>query len=326
LGADVRGFALAADTSPSLYEAAELGALLETAIADVRDASAVAQTMERTGCEIVFHLAAQSLVRASYADPLYTFGVNAMGTANVLDAARRTGSVRTVLCVTTDKCYENREWVWPYRENDRLGGRDPYSGSKACAELVASSYRCSFFSGDGAPSIATARGGNVIGGGDWSTDRIVPDLVRAFAQRTPGIVRNPDAVRPWQFVLDALHGYMLLMQRMYERPGDYCEAWNFGPDPSAERRVADIADGMTQAWGTGASWKHEPPEKAPHEASMLKLDSSKARARLNWRDRVPTGEAIARTGQWYVRFYGGSKARDLMDADLDDFAGREGTR
>jgi CDP-glucose 4,6-dehydratase len=322
MGADVSGFSLAPNTEPSLFASARLSEPFETRIADIRDERSVIETIRSIRPEVIFHLAAQSLVRFSYEQPLQTYAINAMGTAHLLEGARLCDAVRVVVCVTTDKCYDNREWVWPYREVDALGGRDPYASSKACAELIAAAYRSSFFLQSNRPSIATARGGNVIGGGDWAPHRLVPDLVRAFENGTSAIVRNPESVRPWQFVLDALHGYMSLARRMWEDPGNYCEAWNFGPDSWSDRCVALVANALKDAWGRNARWHHQPPSDAPHEASLLKLDSSKARARLGWCDLVPFDDALQRVARWYVGYYGGSDARALMDADIDDFERR----
>jgi CDP-glucose 4,6-dehydratase len=240
-----------------------------------------------------------------------------MGTANVLEAAHRSDVAPAIVCVTTDKCYENREWLWPYRESDHLGGRDPYSSSKACAEIVASAFARSFFSTDASAGVATARSGNVIGGGDWSVDRIVPDMVRAFSSSTPAEIRNPDAVRPWQFVLDALNGYLMLAERLYERPREYSEAWNFGP--TSEYRVRTIADSLCDAWGNDARWVEVPRQDFRKEAGLLKLDSSKARSRLHWTDRVTTAEAIKDLASWYSGYYKGVEARELTQRTIDRF-------
>ncbi|MBV8489336.1 MAG: CDP-glucose 4,6-dehydratase [Candidatus Eremiobacteraeota bacterium] len=322
MGADVTGLALEPATEPNLYTEAQLADLFETKIVDVRDAQGLAGVVAAEKFEVVFHLAAQSLVRASYQRPLETYAVNAMGTANLLEAVRSAREVRAVLCVTTDKCYENREWVWPYRETDALGGHDPYSSSKACAEIVASAYARSFFCGPHAAGIATARAGNVIGGGDWSQDRLVPDLVRAFQAGTPAIVRNPHSVRPWQSVLDVLHGYLMLAERLFDSPDRFGGAWNFGPDPSSERSVASIADVLCEVWGGGVTWKHETQQGAPHEARMLKLDSSKATAHLNWRNLIGVDDVVASLARWYREFYGGAGARSLMDAELAEIENR----
>jgi CDP-glucose 4,6-dehydratase len=322
LGAKVYGLALPPDTKPSLYVSARLAEVVPTQYVDIRSYDDVARVVAERPFELVFHLAAQPLVRASYEQPLLTYAVNVMGTAHILEAVRNAKVARAVICVTTDKCYENREWVWPYRENDRLGGRDPYSSSKACAEIVASAYAQSYFSVGGTPCVTTARAGNVVGGGDWSEDRIVPDLMRAFDAGETAAVRNPDAVRPWQSVLDALHGYLLLAERAYLEPKEFAEAWNFGPEPGAERPVRAIADALKAAWDGAAGWQHRAPVDAPHEARTLRLDSSKARARLGWREMLPVDEALARIARWYQAYYRGTDARTLMDDDLDDFERR----
>lgn len=317
LGAEVRGFALAPEGRPNLYEALRLDEFVGNRIGDVRNSEAVAIALRDSRADVVFHLAAQPLVRASYDDPLYTYSVNIMGTANVLEAARRSEAAPAIVCVTTDKCYENHEWLWPYRESDHLGGRDPYSSSKACAEIVASAYARSFFSNDSSAGIATARSGNVIGGGDWSADRIVPDMIRAFSSGAPAEIRNPDAVRPWQFVLDALNGYIVLAEHLYQRPREYSEAWNFGP--VTEYRVRAIADGLRDAWGNGARWVEVSRRDFRKEAGLLKLDSSKARSRLHWTDRVTTAEAIEDLASWYAGYYKGVDARELAQHAIDRF-------
>lgn len=320
-GARVTGLALAPEGEPNLYRAAHLDDIVESHIEDVRNADAVRRIVQASRPDVIIHMAAQPLVRTSYDRPVYTYEVNALGTAHVLEAARVAPSVRAIVCVTTDKCYENREWIWPYRETDSLGGHDPYSSSKACAEIIASAYARSFFNSVES-GVATARGGNVIGGGDWSVDRIIPDLVRAFSSGKPGIVRNPHSVRPWQSVLDALNGYLILAMRLHDEPRSYSEAWNFGPDASAEWRVGAVAERVTRAWNGGAHWEHRAPENAPHEAQLLKLDSTKARSRLRWRDLLSTAETIDRLARWYARYYEGADARDLMDEDLNEFSAR----
>jgi len=319
LGARVSGLALAPESQPSLYHAAKLDADVETFVADVRDEHLVASVVKSTRPEIVFHLAAQPLVRASYEQPTYTYAVNAMGTANVLEALRSSESARAVVCVTTDKCYENREWAWPYRETDGLGGRDPYSSSKACAEIITAAYRRSFFVNEPNVGVATARGGNVIGGGDWSPDRIIPDLVRAFAAGKPAIVRSPNAVRPWQFVLDALHGYLILAEKLHAEPIRFSEAWNFGPDASGECCVSTIADQLKAAWGQGADWQQSTSSGAPHEAHLLALDSSKARRELGWRDLLPIDATVTRLARWYASYNNGIDAKKLMSDDIAHF-------
>jgi CDP-glucose 4,6-dehydratase len=307
LGAEVSGYALAPDTTPSLHDQLGLAGLVDSRRGDVRDAALLEKTLRETRPEIVFHLAAQPLVRASYDAPAATFATNVLGTAHLLDAVRRAESVRVCVVVTTDKCYENREDDRAYREDDRLGGRDPYSASKACAEFVAASYRDSFFRREGRVSLSTARAGNVIGGGDWAADRLVPDCVRALAAGRPASLRQPRSVRPWQHVLDPLSGYLTLAARQLEQPEAFAEAWNFGPDPEAALTTGEVADLVVRAWGSGR-WASVPDASAPHEAGLLRIDSQKARARLGWRPCYGPREAVSRTVDWY---------RAAQEADFD---------
>jgi CDP-glucose 4,6-dehydratase len=309
LGADVTGYALAPDTTPSLFDDLALASRIQSIIADVRDAEHVRTAMREARPDVVMHLAAQSLVRKSYEVPVETLATNVMGTAHVLEAVRHTPGVRAALIVTTDKCYENREWSWGYREDDVLGGHDLYSSSKACAELVTAAYRKSFLA-QSATGVATVRAGNVIGGGDWSLDRIVPDLVRAALRSQPAVVRNPHSTRPWQHVLDVLGGYLLLTERLVTDPTSYAQAWNFGPPSEDVRSVADLATTLCKAWGGSASWHHE-ATAAVHEAHALTLDASKARTKLGWRPRLAFANAVAWTIDWYKTE--GDKARVTLD-------------
>jgi CDP-glucose 4,6-dehydratase len=309
LCAHVRGYALDPATSPSLFADARIGALIEDVRGDIRDAARLDAAMQEFAPEVVFHMAAQPLVRLSYQDPIGTYETNVIGTARVLDAVRRTPSVRAVVSVTTDKCYENKEWIWPYRETDPLGGYDPYSASKACAEIVSASFRQSFFPvdqlhqpGGHRVAIATARAGNVIGGGDWSTDRLLPDLVRGFLAGAPVPIRRPHAIRPWQHVLEPLHGYLKLAERLLidgPEAARYATAYNFGPTEDDARPVAWIADRMTHFWGDGASWVLDEDPNSPHEATYLKLDASRARHDLQWTPQLPLETAL----EWLVRWY-----------------------
>lgn len=301
LGAEVTGYALAPPTTPSLFEAAEVGRGMKSIQGDVLDRQLLARSLNEAQPEVVFHLAAQSLVRESYRAPVETFGVNVMGTAHLLEAARQTPAVAAVVVVTSDKCYENREWVWGYRENEPLGGHDPYSASKGCAELVAAAYRRSFFQPSARPvGLATARAGNVIGGGDWAADRIVPDAVRAFAQGQVLQVRNPAAVRPWQHVLEPLSGYLLLAELLHLDPARWSGAWNFGPEEASAVPVARLVDELCAQW-PGAAWHSVESSDAPHEAHYLKLDCSKARQELGWQPRLSLVESISMTSAWYQR-------------------------
>lgn len=298
LGAKVVGVALAPNTQPSLYSQLGLEKSIDSRIGDVRDAALLEKTMREARPEIVFHLAAQPLVRRSYAEPAQTFSTNVQGTVNLLDAVRRTDSVRVCQVITTDKCYVNLETERAYREDDRLGGHDPYSASKACAELVVASYRDSFFPA-GAASVSSVRAGNVIGGGDWAEDRLVPDCVRALAAGRTAVVRNPRSVRPWQFVLDPLSGYLRLAALQLSQGARFSEAWNFGPDPGDSRTAAQVADLIVSAWGSGRWDGPGADAAAPHEAGQLRLDSAKARERLGWRPTCGVEGGLARTVAWY---------------------------
>jgi CDP-glucose 4,6-dehydratase len=295
LGAEVTAVALPPATEPNHWSL--LGLNIDSREHDIRDGAAMARVFAETRPEIVFHLAAQALVRRSYRDPVDTWSTNVVGTAGVLEACRNTDSVRAVVVVTTDKCYENQEWVWGYRENDRLGGHDPYSASKAAAELVAASYRKSFLSAAGGALLATARAGNVIGGGDWSEDRLIPDLVRAAEAGTDLVIRSPKATRPWQHVLESLSGYLLLGQGLIERRHGTDEAWNFGPDRDGNRPVEIVLAAIRESW-PGVRWRLS-GEQHPHEAGLLYLDSTKAADRLGWRPVWPFAEGIAATARWY---------------------------
>lgn len=297
LGALVRGYALAPPTSPSLFDVARLRAEVDWIEADVRDRTRLVQEVGAWRPEVLFHLAAQSLVRVSYEQPAETFDTNVMGTVNVLEAIRASPDVRAAVLVTSDKCYENREWDWPYRENDRLGGHDPYSSSKACAELVAASYKRSLLS-ETSVGVATARAGNVIGGGDWARDRLVPDIVSALASGKTPRIRNPGSVRPWQHVIEPLSGYLFLAERLFEQRQGFSESWNFGPNADAVQSVSTVADLVCKVWEDGRSWtRDELPQ--PHEARILTLDSSKARSRLAWRPRLDYVDAVRWTVDWY---------------------------
>ena len=318
LGATVTGFALAPPTEPSLFVEAEVARGMSSILGDVRDLASLQTAMNDAQPELVLHMAAQSLVRASYADPVGTFATNVMGTVHVLEAARHCPSVRAVVIVTSDKCYENREWVWPYRETDSLGGYDPYSNSKACAELATAAYRSAFFDrerfSEHRVAIASARAGNVIGGGDWALDRLLPDAVRAFGSGAVLRIRNPNATRPWQHVLEPLRGYLVLAQALLERGTERDGAWNFGPKAGAVQPVEAVVSRFAASWSRSAH-KHaqwafdEGPH--PHEAHTLCLDCSKAGAELNWAAALSCSEALELTANWYGRFLAGENARAL---------------
>jgi CDP-glucose 4,6-dehydratase len=303
LGANVRGYALDPCTEPNLFTVANVGSVIEDIRGDIRNAGALQAAMQEFAPEVVFHLAAQPLVRHSYEDPISTYETNVIGTAKVLDIVRRTPSVRAVVSVTTDKCYENKEWVWPYRETDPLGGYDPYSSSKACAEIVSAAFRQSYFPVEELGkshqvAVATARAGNVIGGGDWSIDRLLPDLVRGFLSGKPVLIRRPYAIRPWQHVLEPLHGYIRLAERLLTHDPKFATAYNFGPIEDDARPVHWIAERMSQSWGDGASWVLDEVE-GPHEASYLKLDASRASADLGWTPLLRLDTALDYLVRWY---------------------------
>jgi len=311
------GYALDPPSTPSLFADACVGARMQSVHGDVLDLGALTRTMHEFQPEVVFHLAAQSLVRESYADPIRTFATNALGTANLLESVRSCDRVRVVVVVTTDKCYEEHADGAAHMEDDALGGYDPYAASKACAELVVASYRRSFLAGRGV-QVASVRAGNVIGGGDWATDRIVPDLVRAFSHGRAATLRNPAATRPWQHVLDPLAGYLVLAQRLTDSGSDFAQAWNFGPAPGDPLTVADVAERFVQAWGGEAAWVVERGPQ-PREAPLLALDSAKARARLGWRQRLPAATAIEWTARWYRSFQAGERADALCERQIDQY-------
>jgi CDP-glucose 4,6-dehydratase len=303
LGAQVCGYALDPSTTPSLFVEASIASVLKDVRGDLRDSAALEAAMQDFRPEVIFHLAAQPLVRASYDDPIGTFEINVMGTARVLDAVRRCPGVRAIVSVTTDKCYENKEWAWGYRESDPLGGYDPYSSSKACAEMVSAAYRQSYFPVERHPqhgvALATARAGNVIGGGDWSLDRLIPDLVQGFLSGKPVPIRRPLAIRPWQHVLEPLHGYLLLAERLCSpNASAFARAYNFGPAEQDAQPVRWIADRMARAWGGEASWFLD-DASAVHEAAFLKLDVSLARQDLGWAPHLRLGEALNWLVDWY---------------------------
>lgn len=301
LGAKVYGYSLAPLSSKSMYELCKIDTLLNTSnYLDIRDRASLTKAVTNADPDIIIHMAAQSLVRTSYVDPIKTYEVNVMGTVNLLEICKKVSSIKAIVVVTTDKCYENIEQIWPYRESDRLGGFDPYSNSKACCELVVQAYRNSFFSLQQSPKLATARAGNVIGGGDWSDDRLVPDFMRALNKQQKLVIRNLDAIRPWQHVLDPLHGYLLLIEKLYEndKSNFFSGGWNFGPSESSNVNVAEILSLLKQytlsniEWVSSLSAEH-------HESNILTLDSTKARRFLGWRPQLKLHEAIKMTVDWY---------------------------
>lgn len=297
LGAQVMGYSLPAPTQPSLFETARISESVRGVIADIRDLERLKAVFREFSPEVIFHLAAQPLVRASYDEPVETYSTNLLGTVHVLEAARHTKSVRSAVMITTDKCYENRETAKGYRETDRLGGHDPYSNSKACAELAIDSYRRSFFGSAGTAAVASARAGNVIGGGDWAMDRLIPDLVRAAVVGKPLVLRNPKSTRPWQHVLEPLCGYLMLAQRLCDERPRYAEAWNFGPLEEDARTVEEVVALAARRWGSGLKWSVDAGAH-PHETQMLKLDISKAMG-AGWRPLLRTEQAVDWTVEWY---------------------------
>lgn len=312
MGAQVIGYALAPPTTPSLFEVAEIGQEMTSIIGDIRDLERLRAVFAKHRPEIVIHMAAQPLVRYSYIEPVETYSTNVMGTVNLLEAVRNTNSVRAVVNVTSDKCYENREWAWGYRENEAMGGYDPYSNSKGCAELVTAAYRNSYFHPEKysihGVAVASGRAGNVIGGGDWANDRLIPDIMRAITQGKPVNIRNPDAIRPWQHVLEPLSGYLLLAQQLYQEGVDCAEGWNFGPDDADAKPVQWIVEKLTKTWGEGASWILDGGEH-PHEAHYLKLDCSKAKGRLDWQPKWHLEDALGAIIDWHRAYRDGGNMR-----------------
>jgi CDP-glucose 4,6-dehydratase len=323
LGAKVTGYALDPPTDPSLFQLCKVGELVESVHADVRDGERLAAAMSAAQPDIVIHMAAQPLVRDSYKIPVETFGINVMGNVNLLEAVRRCESVRSVVVVTTDKCYQNREWAWGYRENEAMGGDDPYSASKGCSELVTAAYRHSYFhpakhAGHGV-AVATARAGNVIGGGDWANDRLIPDCMRALLAGEKVFIRNPFAIRPWQHVLEPLSGYLLLARTLYEQGADYAEGWNFGPNDDDARPVEWIVKKMCAKWGDGADYLIDDGEH-PHEAHYLKLDCSKAKDQLFWRPRWNLETAIDNIVAWGRAYQSGEDLRQVCLQQIEAFS------
>ncbi len=299
LGANVTGFALEPETTPNLFQVARVGDTCKSIIGDIRDFDALKHAMLQASPQVVLHLAAQPLVRRSYREPVQTYATNIMGTVHCLEAARQTPGVQAIVVVTSDKCYENRDWVWSYRECEAMGGHDPYSSSKGCSELVTASYRNSFFSGVGSTcKVASGRAGNVIGGGDWSEDRLIPDMIRAFEAQRSVEIRSPASTRPWQHVLEPVHGYLALVERLCSAGMSFAEGWNFGPADDDCKSVSYIADHLVKRWGGSASY-HLAMTPQPHEAFLLKVDASKAIARLGWRPLLRLTTALDWTVDWY---------------------------
>ena len=322
MDAKVIGYALSPPTNPSLFEVANVSQGMTSNIGDIRDLTYLQSIFAKYQPEIVIHMAAQPLVRYSYLEPVETYSTNVMGVVNLLEAVRNTKSVKAVVNVTTDKCYENREWAWGYRENEAMGGFDPYSSSKGCAELVTAAYRNSYFHPEKyqthGVAIATGRAGNVIGGGDWAEDRLIPDMVRAIVSGRPVSIRNPHSIRPWQHVLEPLSGYLLLAQKLYEEGPGFAEAWNFGPNDDDAKPVDWILDNLTKTWGEGASWKLDGGDH-PHEAHYLKLDCSKAKSRLQWQPRWSLATAIDQICVWHKAHIAGADMQAMCLSQIKQY-------
>lgn len=327
LGAIVYGYALDPPSQPALFSVANLGSLLAEDIrADIRDRTALLAAFERAKPEVVLHLAAQSLVRESYRKPVETYDINVMGTVNLLEAARHCPTTKAVVIVTTDKCYENQEWVHPYRETDPMGGHDPYSSSKACAEIVTAAYRSSFFQsvqGSSEAAIASARAGNVIGGGDWAADRLVPDCIRAFQLGQSVYLRHPQSIRPWQHVLEPLAGYLSLAERLCgSDAGRFATGWNFGPAPEDDAAVGIVADRLAGLWGQGATVTIDPAGQHPHEANLLRLDVTKARVLLGWQPKWRLDTALRQTVEWYRAWLRNEDMAAVCRGQIDEYLGQ----
>ena len=318
MGAEVVGYSLAPPTEPSLYIDARVKEGIKSNQADIRDLARLQQVISDCKPDVIFHLAAQPLVRYSYDHPVETYATNVMGTVNVLESARREPSVKVVVCITTDKCYENREWVWGYRENEPMGGFDPYSSSKGCSELVISAYRNSYFSSGDGPAVASARAGNVIGGGDWAEDRLIPDIIRAMMKDEAVIIRAPKAIRPWQHVLEPLSGYMLLAERLWHEREEFAQAWNFGPNDEDAQAVEWIVERLTGSWGDGARWELD-KEVNPHEAQYLKLDISKVKSALGYEPRLNLGTTLDWVTEWYKAYHKGDDMRQVTQQQIARF-------
>lgn len=322
-GANITGYSLDPPSDPNLFTSAEVNDATTSIHGDIRNADKLISVYRKVKPEIVFHLAAQPIVKLSYSDPLETYSTNVMGTANLLEAARQTSSVRSIICVTSDKCYENNNEVWGYREIDPMGGHDPYSSSKGCSELVAASYRSSFFNpedyGEHNVGLATVRAGNVIGGGDWARDRLVTDIVTAFLNNKEVKIRSPYAVRPWQHVLEPLRGYITLAEKLFESGAEYSQAWNFGPDSKDAKPVKYIAETMADLWGDNASWEQDANKNHPHEAYYLKVDSSKAQNKLKWYPTFDLDTSLEWVVNWYKVFAAADSMRNYTENQILEY-------
>jgi CDP-glucose 4,6-dehydratase len=323
LGAHIVGYSLPPPTTPSMYEVARVSEDMTNIQGDIRDLAHLRDSIAEFRPEIVVHMAAQSLVRYSYEDPMETYTTNIIGTANVLEAVRQVGNVKIIVVVTSDKCYENREWLWGYREGDTLGGFDPYSSSKACAEIVTAAYRNSFFNENDVSShgvaVVSVRAGNVIGGGDWSQDRLIPDITKAFMQNSPVVIRNPHSIRPWQHVLEPIRGYLCLMEHLWNDGQQFIGGWNFGPEDNDAKPVSWIVDRMAKLWGKDGLWSLNENGDHPHEARYLKLDCSKAKSLIGWKPALNIAAALQRTVNWYRNYEAQKDMREYSIAELDQY-------
>lgn len=322
LGAKVTGYALDAPTQPNLFEQAGVASTCNSIVGDVRDFSALKNAIDQTRPDVVIHMAAQSVVRRGYEDPIETYSSNVMGTVHLLESLRQLARPCTVVNVTSDKCYENREFLWGYRESEPMGGHDPYSNSKGCAELVTSAYRDSYFSPasskDHGIALGSARAGNAIGGGDWTCNQLIPDLMRAFIAGKSCLIRSPGAIRPWQFALECVGGYLLLAEKLSEDGATFASGWNFGPADDDAKPVSWIADTLVESWGKPASWTRDAASH-PHEAHFLKLDASKAKAGLGWRPRLPLAQSLNWIVEWYRGFQSGADLRNLTVSQIERY-------
>ena len=317
MGAQLQGIALTPPSTPALFNEANVAKDMEHQAADIRDYDKIKTLVAKFKPEVLIHLAAQPLVRLSYQQPVETYATNVMGTVHVMEAARHAGSVRAIVNITTDKCYENKEWAWGYREDESMGGHDPYSSSKGCAELVSSAYRKSFFKTEGI-AMATARAGNVIGGGDWAIDRLVPDILRALERHQPVQIRNPRAIRPWQHVLEPLSGYLLLAERLYKNGQTDAEGWNFGPRDEDAQPVQWIVERLCETWGQGATWALQSGDH-PYEANYLKLDISKAKQRLQWEPRWSLRHALEQITEWHRAWLSGDDMQAMCLQQINQY-------
>ena len=319
MGVLVRGYSLDVNTKPALFTQANVAAEMESEIGDIRNLEQLTESMVSFSPDILIHMAAQPLVRLSYQEPVDTYTTNVIGTVNVLEAARKCSNLKAIVSVTTDKCYENKEWDWGYRESEPMGGHDPYSSSKGCAELVTSAYRRSFFSSKNTASLASARAGNVIGGGDWAEDRLIPDILKAFEKSEPVLIRNPLSTRPWQHVLEPLSGYLVLAQELFLNGDNFAEGWNFGPKDEDCKPVSWILDKMVESWGGNASWSLD-KENNPHEAGFLKLDCSKAASRLKWKPKWDLQLTLKSIVDWHQLYSNGGDIKKQCLKEINTYS------